>query len=106
DSKFAAEDYLNAKTKYQEAQSLMNNSYVETQIKECERLERAKGVAEREREYQKIIDAGDKYFALGDYEKSKEYFTRAKTVRNEDPYPKKKLAEIESLLHPVMVESG
>jgi len=106
DAKFAAEDYLNAKSAYQEAQAVMNNSYVETQIKECERLERAKGVTERQKEYQKIIDAGDKYFALGDYEKSKEYFSRAKSVRNEDPYPRKKLDEIESLLNPIMVQSA
>lgn len=106
DSKFAEEDYLNAKSKYQEAQSLINNSYVETQIKECERLERAKGVVERQKEYQKIIDAGDKYFAIGDYEKSKEYFLRAKSVRNEDAYPRRKLDEIESLLNPIMVQSG
>lgn len=106
DAKFAAEDYLNAKSSYQEAQALVNNSYVETQIKECERLEREKGVVERQKEYQKIIDAGDKYFASGDYEKSKEYFLRAKSVRNEDAYPRKKLDEIESLLHPVIVESG
>lgn len=106
DAKFAAEDYLNAKAAYQEAQAVMNNSYVETQIKECERLERANSVREREAEYQKIIDAGDKYFTLGDYEKSKEYFSRAKSVRNEDPYPRKKLAEIESLLNPITVESA
>lgn len=106
DAKFANADYLNAKTAYLEAQNLITNSYVETQIKECERLEREKGLVERQVEYQKIIDAGDKFFSLADYEKSKEYFSRAKNVRNEDPYPKKKLSEIESLLHPIVVDSG
>ncbi len=106
DAKFTAEDYLNAKTLYYDAQALINNSYVQTQIKECDRLEWEKSNRERQAEYQKIIDAGDKYFMLGDYEKSKEYFLRAKNVRNEDAYPRKKLAEIESLLNPVVVESG
>lgn len=106
DAKFAAEDYLNAKFKYQEAQELINNSYVQIQIKECDRLEKDKSNKERQAEYQKIIDAGDKYFMLGDYTKSKEYFLRARNVRNEDAYPRKKLAEIESLLNPVIVESG
>lgn len=106
DAKFASEEYLDAKAIYQEAQVLINNSYVETQIKECERLERAKGFREREVEYQKIIAAGDKYFSLGDYEKSKEYFIRARNVRNEDGYPRKKLAEIESILNPIIVDSG
>ena len=106
DAKFAAEDYLNAKASYYEAQELIDNAYVQTQIKECDRLERDKSNKERQAEYQKIIDAGDKYFMLGDYEKSKEYFLRARNVRNEDAYPRKKLAEIESLLNPVVVESG
>lgn len=106
DAKFAAEDYLNAKGSYQEAQALVNNGYVQTQIKECDRLEREKTYKERQAEYQKIIDAGDKYFGLADYQKSKEYFQRAKSLRNEDPYPRQKLAEIESILNPVIVDSG
>jgi epidermal growth factor receptor substrate 15 len=105
DAKFSNLDYLNAKTAYLVAQNVMTNSYIETQIKECDRLEREKGNIERQVEYQKIIDAGDKYFGLADYEKSKEYFSRAKNVRNDDPYPRKKLAEIERLLHPIVVDS-
>jgi len=106
DTKFAAADYLNAKSSYQEAQALINNLYVQTKIKECDRLEKEKSNRERQAEYQKIIDAGDKYFMLGDYVKSKEYFMRAKNVRNDDAYPRKKLAEIDSILNPVIVESA
>ncbi len=107
DEQFAVEDYLKAKSIYEEAQELIPaNTYVAQQIEQCILLERRKSDVERDREYQKIIDAGDKNFVMGDYEKAKEYFKRASGLRNSDPYPRAKLAEIDAILNPVIVDSG
>ncbi len=107
DGQFAAEDYLKAKSIYEEALQLIpSNSYVAKQIEECVMLERRKSNMERDREYQKIIDVADKNFMMGDYEKSRDYFKRASGLRVNDPYPRKKLAEIDAILNPVVVDSG
>ena len=107
DGNFANELYLNAKKKYEEALILVPSStYAKTQIKECERLERAKGKAEAEKEYRKIITAADKNFDKASYDKAINYYNRALSIKNEDPYPKQKLAEINAILNPVSVESS
>ncbi len=106
DELFGNANYLSAKSKYEEALMIYpNNSYVKLQIEECVRQEKLISIQQAEREYQKIIKAADKYFDLEDYNKSKGYYERAVSVRMNDPYPKKRLAEINAILNPVQVES-
>ena len=50
--------------------------------------------AETERSYQKIIQTADKYFADANLAQAKEYYERALTLKQNDPYPKGKLLEI------------
>lgn len=107
DGLFDATSYMPAKARYIEALALdPGSSYAEFRIKECDRLEALIGREEAEREYQKIITAGDKRFAAEDYLKSKEYFERALTIKHDDPYPKKRLEEIDAILNPVTLESA
>ncbi len=107
DEQFSFENYLPAKTKYEEALKVdPTSTYAKTQIDECVRLERLKSIQEAEREYRKIIDAADKNFNRETYDKAKDYYQRALRIKNDDPYPKQKLAEIEAILNPVMVESA
>lgn len=107
DGYFASEGYLNAKTKYEEALSIdPSSSYARTQVKECERLEREKGRAEAEKEYRKIVDAADKNFNKASYDKAVNYYNRALSIKNDDPYPKLKLSEIYAILNPTTVETA
>ncbi len=101
DSYFSSEEYLDAKVKYDAALALYpNNSYAKNQSIQCERRERDKSLAEAERSYRKIVDKADEYFNAEDYEKAREYYERALSVRAVDPYPQKKIDEIEAILNP------
>lgn len=107
DGMFDKKDYLDAKLKYEEALKVdPTSSYAVFRRDECVRLAGLESVVEAEREYQKIITAGDKKFTTADYEKAKDYYLRALTIKKDDPYPKKKLEEIEAILNPVVVNSG
>jgi tetratricopeptide (TPR) repeat protein len=104
---FDATTYLQAKEKYVQALIIdPGSTYAQFRRDECDRLEALIGVEEAKREYQKIITAGDKKFVEQDYLKSKEYFERALTIKHDDPYPKKKLEEIDAILNPVTIQSG
>lgn len=107
DGMFDSKDYLDAKVKYEEALKIdPSSSYTAFRRDECVRLASLESTVEAEREYQKIITAGDKKFTSADYEKAKDYYSRALTIKKDDPYPKKKLEEIEAILNPVVAESG
>ncbi len=106
DESFGVANYLSAKRRYEDALSIFpSNTYVKMQIEECVRQEKLVSLQQAEREYQKILKAADKYFDLEDYDKSIGYYNRAVSVRSNDPYPKRRLAEINAILHPVQEES-
>lgn len=107
DALFAQKKYLpEAKNKYDEALSIIStNSYALFQTAECSRLGSAIGDVEKEKQYLKLIAAADKSFDGKDYEKAKDYYTRAVNVKNSDSYPKDRLAEIEGILKGTVVES-
>jgi len=101
DALFKKEDWLAAKNAY-DAVLLFDgtNSYSKSQIKVCEqKLIDIKNVTET-KEYEKVVKAGDKNFDKKDYDKATEYYKRALTFRPNDPYPKKRLKEIDALLNP------
>lgn len=99
---FNQKRYLDAKKKYESALSFIpNNQKALSQIKECVRLEQAKTDKEEDAGYQKLLAAADKKMAKQDYDKAKEYYERALGIKSTDPYPRKKLNEIERILNPV-----
>ncbi|MFT5861019.1 MAG: epidermal growth factor receptor substrate 15, partial [Flavobacteriaceae bacterium] len=109
---FAQKNYVGdgttvaAKEKYEEALTLYpSNSYALTQRDECVRLA-VEGVnSEVEAQYAKLLKVADKKFDKLDYDKAKELYTRAVGLKEADPYPKKKLAEIDAILNPLIAES-
>lgn len=106
DALFAVPDYLKAKTVYEKALRIdPSSSYVRKQVEECVRLEKEKGKREADENYRKVIAVADKNFDAEDYDKAKQYYERALTFRSYDPYPKQKLAEIESILNPAIAQS-
>lgn len=107
DELFYAESYLESIKKYEDALRIdPSSTYAKKQISEAVRLEKEKGNREAEREYRKIIEAGDKNFILASYDKAREYYNRALTLKSGDPYPKQKLEEIDAILNPKMTASA
>lgn len=101
DDLFSQENYLGAKAKYEGALALIpDNSYANQQVIECDKREKARSLEEEEKGYRKVVDKADENFNLKDYDKAKEYYTRATNMRPTDPYPPMKLKEIENIQNP------
>ena len=101
DNVFKQERFLEAKALYEKILLVeVDNAHSIKQISECDRLEKKKGETEGAAEYKKLVGAADKKFNEKDYLKAKEYYERALGIRSTDPYPKKRLEEIEALLNP------
>jgi hypothetical protein len=108
DQLFDKESYLDAKNKYEEALFYKgNDKYALTRRDEALNI-LSKGIdSEKDKQYQKIIDKADEYLSDENYDKAKNLYNRAISLRNDDQYPKDKLAEIEALLNaPSKVEKG
>jgi hypothetical protein len=92
---------LGAKAKYEGALALISeNLYANQQVIECDKLEKARSLDEEEKGYRKVVDKADENFNLKDFDKAKDYYTRASNMRPTDPYPPMKLKEIENLQNP------
>jgi epidermal growth factor receptor substrate 15 len=106
DKLFAEERYMDAKAQYDAALGVDPfSSFAKEKSDECVRM--AKMVADRDKEaqYQKLLGKADESFENEDWDKAKDYYNRAMNVRKSDPYPKKKLEEIELILNPPVAES-
>jgi epidermal growth factor receptor substrate 15 len=98
---FAQSKFLDAKKVYESALSLNSkDTYAAKQLEKCLSNEHLLTVDKESKSYQKIILKGDEKFNSADYPSAKEYFERALTFKPNDPYPKKRLAEIEDLMNP------
>lgn len=106
DKFFSVDEYLSAKSKYEEALKLYpNDNYAKTRVDECLKRENDRTNEQENEAYRRLIEAADKNFNNGDYTKAKERYSTAVTFRSSDPYPKKKLAEIDAILNPASVAS-
>ena len=59
---------------------------------------------EEEQAYKQIIKEGDDFFNTKSYDKARASYELAKSKRPNDTYPASKLAEIDAILNPVIVE--
>ena len=107
DGHFEKQEWKEAKQVYQQALSIdFKSEYAKRQVEECVRMMQAETRAEADAQYRKIVDAADKKFAEETYDKAIDYYQRALKMRPNDPYPKRKLAEIDNILNPKVVESA
>lgn len=103
-----ADGFFNTGNSYQEAIDRYSkaltifpeNSYAKSQLIESQKRSSQVASIEVEKEYRKIITVADRYFTDTDYTKAAEYYNRALSLRAADPYPKKKLLEIDGILNP------
>ncbi|MCC6702258.1 MAG: hypothetical protein IT221_12090 [Fluviicola sp.] len=101
DALFNDSKWSEAKTAYEVVLSKDgSNVYSTNQIALCDLNMKDDRNKEIEKEYRKIIAKADENFNTADYKKAVDYYQRALKNRPTDPYPKKKLAEIEQLLKP------
>ncbi|MDG1332753.1 MAG: hypothetical protein P8P74_10505 [Crocinitomicaceae bacterium] len=106
DRLFSEKLYLKAKEFYDEALTVDSfSSYAKEKSDECANLAAMAGKAEAEAQYQKLLSSADKSFGEEEWDKAKDYYNRAINIRKTDPYPKKKLAEIDLILNPPVAES-
>lgn len=107
DGLFEQEKWQEAKQVYQQALSIdYTSQYAKKQVEMCVAQMRMATQNEKDKQYNKLIAAADKNFNSETYEKAKDYYTRARGMRPNDPYPVRKLQEIENILNPVIVETG
>ena len=86
DSKFAASDWLGAKTKYSEASVLKpTEQYPKDQIIKCDAGIAAAG---KEKQYSDLIKSADSKFATKDFSGAKSVYQEASAVKSVEKYPK------------------
>jgi tetratricopeptide (TPR) repeat protein len=106
DNAFSGERYIDAKNAYDDALGAKpGDEYATGRLEESVRRENKKSLVEAEEQYQNILRAADKNFDEKNYEKAREYYTRALNNRATDPYPKQRLEEIDRLLNPAIQDS-
>lgn len=104
DGLFAAKQWLEAKTAYDEVlKNFPDDTYAKKQMELAIKNSENEGFI---KEYQKLIAKADEKFNAKDYDRAKELYTRAITLNASDPYPKQKLKEIDALLNPPVVQTN
>lgn len=94
------EKYLDAMKAYEEALAIKNDPAVVTKRDDAQK--KAENINDEERQYQKVLAAGQKAIDEKDYTRAKDMYNRAisldKQLKKNDPIPAQKLAEIEELI--------
>jgi epidermal growth factor receptor substrate 15 len=105
DDLFKEEKWKDARKKYEEALSLVtDDKYAKKQIDIC--IERIKKTPDESIQYQKLLTKADENFSKAKYDKARELYERALTLKSSDPYPQQKLDEIKAILNPKAVKKA
>jgi epidermal growth factor receptor substrate 15 len=83
-----------AKSKYEEALTVINRPDVQEKLNDVERRMKEETLNEQERSYRKIVDKADQLKNAKDYENAISYYERALTIKANDPYPAQMIKEI------------
>ena len=101
DAEFANSKWQVAKDIYESVLKIDgSNKYATEQIRLCNTNLKKESADEVEINYQKIIAKGDENFDKKDYDRAIDYYKRASKLKSGDPYPKKRLEEIDAILNP------
>ena len=104
---FDTRDWSQAKLKYQQVVALdTEQPYSTSRIAECDAKLQEEKNAVADADYKELIAQADNNFEKKDFLRSKELFEKANSSRPSDPYPIKKLAELERILNPTIVKTS
>jgi epidermal growth factor receptor substrate 15 len=104
---FSQNKFLEAKETYEKALSLdPNDKYVLNQRDKSIVNSKSKTGEEEDKNYQKIINKADEKFNSNDFQNAKSLYQRALGLKPNDPYPKRKIEEIDAVLNPKPVEKS
>jgi hypothetical protein len=94
DAKFAAKDWSNAKTKYQEASNLITTEqYPKDQMKKCDEEIAKQGV---QKQYDDAIAAADAKFKTSDWAGAKADYQKASGFKPAEQYPKDQIVKCDA----------
>lgn len=101
DKAMQEKNYASAKFYYQKAIDALplDSENIKKQIAEIEKLIEAEQLAAITKEYNENISKADKAFNEKSYAVARVYYKKALTVKTDDPYALKKLAEVEQLIN-------
>jgi len=101
DQKMSDEKYADAVDKFQDAQDLIpNRDPAPEKLRLAqEKLDEFNALAEREREYLRLIDSGESKIKSKDYQAAKDDFGAASALKPDERLPKEKIKEIEDLMN-------
>lgn len=101
DVQFSQNNFIAAKETYEKALSLNpTDKYALNQRDKSVSNSRNKTGEEEDKNYQKIINKADEKFNASDYQNAKSLYQRALGLKPNDPYPKRKIDEIDAILNP------
>jgi tetratricopeptide (TPR) repeat protein len=93
DNHFKAEDYKEARIKYEDALSYKpNESYPKEQIEAMERL--SDELEQKKDNYSQLVAAGDRMFSGREFQEAKIKYQAASDMFPDEAYPKEKITEI------------
>ncbi len=97
DKHFKAEEYDQAKIKYNEAKKILpEDSYPDQQLNEIKRI--TEESITKENEYNAALANGEKFIKYRKYELAKEEFGKAAELRPDETYPKEQIIELQTLI--------
>ena len=100
DAFFSQNKYVEAKEIYEKALAINpSDTYAKNQRDKTITLSKKETGEEEGKNYQKIINKADDQFNLKNLEAAKSLYQRALGLKPNDPYPKRKIEEIDALLN-------
>lgn len=97
DKEFKNEEYIKAKSYYQEALRIKKDD-PSAKSKLNKTLEKIRELSEKEEIFYQQIDIADNHFSNGDYEKALDTYSKAKNVFPKDEYVNNKIAELTKII--------
>lgn len=106
DVSYRSREYEEALKTYQAADKVIpNDKYVVRQMEECQRMLVLAKNSDQNKRFNELVTQGDQAFESTDWSVAQKAFKDALVIKPSATYPQKRLAEIEAILHPSIVQN-